>query len=393
MKPLFTSSRLDAIFRCSGAATLPHIEEVERNDSTALAGTREHAEVLGPALPENLYQWLSEAGEPVFEQPFLMDFSDVAQPQAEAVTQPARHKTADRYIEVLRATTGAGTPDAYAITVNEQRIKLRVGDLKTGAGQAAGLLPSPERSWQLLSYVLAVLAQHNWPASGAQITDCQVAFFTRDYEAEYSAQPDSDPQDRDHLWRITSASLDEQQLLQALESLNELTHRLTRNLPVWREGAWCSRCTAFRACPVQKSPVQRLGIALDAAETTLTEQDAAQVATALPAVRTLLEQAEKFLDRWCATRDLPLADAGTVLRREKRTRQVFTPEAPALLKKLLPGLAPMMLRESVSVGRIAEALGESAPGPLTAELLAHLKRSGVMEEMSSFFLRNKKSNE
>ena len=144
---------------------------------------------------------------------------------------------------------------------------------------------------------------------------------------------------------------------------------------------------------MQKSPVQRLGIALDAAETTLTEQDAAQVATALPAVRILLDQAEKFLDRWCATRDLPLADAGTVLRREKRTRQVFTPEAPALLKKLLPGLAPMMLRESVSVGRIAEALGESAPGPLTAELLAHLKRAGVMEETSSFYLRNKKTSE
>ena len=82
-----------------------------------------------------------------------------------------------------------------------------------------------------------------------------------------------------------------------------------------------------------------------------------------------------------------------MLRREKRTRQVFTPEAPALLKKLLPGLAPMMLRESVSVGRIAEALGESAPGPLTAELLAHLKRAGVMEETSSFYLRNKKTSE
>ncbi len=391
MKPLFTSSRLDAIFRCSGAATLPHIEEVERDEAAALAGTREHAEVLGPALPENLYQWLLAAGEPVFEQPFLMDFSDVAQPQAEVVMQSA--KTADRYVEVLRATTGAGTPDAYAITVNEQGIRLRVGDLKTGAGQAAGLLPSPERSWQLLSYVLAVLAKHHWPASGAQITDCQVAFFTRDYEAEYSAQPDSDPVDRDHLWRITFAPLDEQQLLQALESLNELTHRLTRNLPVWREGAWCSRCTAFRACPVQKSPVQRLGITLDSAETTLTEEDAAQVATALPAVRTLLDQAEKFLDRWCATRDLPLADTGTVLRREKRTRQVFTSDAPVLLKRLLPDLAPTMLRESVSVGRIAEALGESAPGPLTAELLAHLKRAGVLQETSSFFLRNKKSNE
>lgn len=392
MKPLYTSSRLDAIFRCSGAATLPHIEEVERDDAAALAGTREHAEVLGPALPENLYQWLLEAGEPVFEQPFLMDFSDVAQPQAEAVMQPTS-KTADRYVEVLRATTGAGTPDSYAITVNEQGIRLRVGDLKTGAGQAAGLLPSPERSWQLLSYTLAVLAKHHWPASGAQITECQVAFFTRDYEAEYSAQPDSDPQDRDHLWRITSAPLDEHQLLQALESLNELTHRLTRNLPVWREGAWCSRCTAFRACPVQKSPVQRLGITLDSAETTLTEEDAAQVATALPAVRTLLDQAEKFLDRWCATRDLPLADTGTVLRREKRTRQVFTSDAPILLKRLLPDLAPTMLRESVSVGRIAEALGESAPGPLTAELLAHLKRAGVLQETSSFFLRNKKSNE
>lgn len=94
-------------------ATLPHIEEVERDEATALAGTREHAEVLGPALPENLYQWLSEAGEPVFEQPFLMDFSDIAHPQAEAVMQPAKHKTADRYVEVLRATTGAGTPDAY----------------------------------------------------------------------------------------------------------------------------------------------------------------------------------------------------------------------------------------------------------------------------------------
>jgi len=392
MKPLFTSSRLDAIFRCSGAATLPHIEEVERDDAAALAGTREHAAVLGPALPENLYQWLLEAGKPVFEQSFLMDFSDVAQPQAEAVMQPTS-KTADRYVEVLRATTGAGTPDAYAITVNEQGIKLRVGDLKTGAGQAAGLLPSPERSWQLLSYALSILAKHHWPTSGAQITDCQVAFFTRDYEAEYSAQPDSDPVDRDHLWRITFAPLDEQQLLQALESLNELTHRLTRNLPVWREGAWCSRCTAFRACPVQKSPVQRLGIALDSAETTLTEEDAAQVATALPAVRTLLDQAEKFLDRWCATRDLPLVDTGTMLRREKRTRQVFTSEAPALLKRLLPDLAPTMLRESVSVGRIAEALGESVPGPLTTELLAHLKRAGVLQETSSFFLRNKKSNE
>ena len=388
MKPLYTSSRLDAIFRCSGAATLPHIEEVERDESLAIAGTREHSEVLGPNLPENLRAWLSEAGEPVFEQPFLMDFSDVEQPQAET----AQRSTTDRYVEVQRATTGAGTPDAYAISINEQGITLRVGDLKTGAGQAAGLLPTPERSWQLLSYTLAVLAKHNWPASGAQIADCQVAFFTRDYEAEYSAQPDSDPQDRDHLWRITSASLDEHQLLQALESLNELTHRLTRNLPVWREGAWCSRCTAFRACPVQKSPVQRLGVALENAETALSEQDAAQVAAALPAVRTLVEQAEKFLDRWCATRDLPLSGGG-LLRREKRTRQVFTPDAPVLLRKLLPALAPIMLRETVSVGRIAEALGESAPGPLTAELLAHLKRAGVLQEMSSFFLRNKKTDE
>lgn len=388
MKPLYTSSRLDAIFRCSGAATLPHIEEVERDESLAVAGTREHSEVLGPNLPENLRAWLSEAGEPVFEQPFLMDFSDVEQPQAET----AQRSTTDRYVEVQRATTGAGTPDAYAITINELGITLRVGDLKTGAGQAAGLLPTPERSWQLLSYTLAVLAKHNWPASGAQIADCQVAFFTRDYEAEYSAQPDSDPQDRDHLWRITSASLDEHQLLQALESLNELTHRLTRNLPVWREGAWCSRCTAFRACPVQKSPVQRLGVALENAETALSEQDAAQVAAALPAVRTLVEQAEKFLDRWCATRDLPLSGGG-LLRREKRTRQVFTPDAPVLLRKLLPALAPIMLRETVSVGRIAEALGESAPGPLTAELLAHLKRAGVLQEMSSFFLRNKKTDE
>jgi len=52
-----------------------------------------------------------------------------------------------------------------------------------------------------------------------------------------------------------------------------------------------------------------------------------------------------------------------------------------------------MLKESVSVGRIAEALGESAPGPLTAELLVHLKRAGVMEETSSFYLRNKKTSE
>ena len=152
------------------------------------------------------------SGEPVFEQPFLMDFSDVAQPQAEAVTQPTKHKTADRYVEVLRATTGAGTPDAYAITVNEHGIKLRVGDLKTGAGQAAGLRCHPRailaapfiRACCPSATQLAYVRRSNHRLPGG--------FFTRDYEAEYSAQPDSDPQDRDHLWRITSAPLDEQQL-------------------------------------------------------------------------------------------------------------------------------------------------------------------------------------
>lgn len=382
MLPLFTASRLDTIFRCPGAATLPYVEERERNPAFALAGTEEHARLLGENLPQNLRDWLraDTADAPIFEQSFTVDFA----------ADPPISRVSD-YSAVSSPTISGGTPDAYALTRTKEGLILRVPDLKTGVGHAGGSLPQPGDSWQLRYYALAVLLSHHWPASES-LVQCTVAWWIRDFEAECYAQPDVPPEEREHIWTIREAVLPESLLLESIDRLRELTTQLSQHpASIWREGSWCESCSAFRACPVQRSPVERLGIALDTATTILTEEHAAAVASALPSVRALLEQSERFLERYVASQGPIRLQSGRLLSRERLVRKRITPLALPILSKEYPEAYPAMVRHSTNLTQIAHALGEQVPGSKTREVLRLLRTvPGAVEENSTFSLRERK---
>lgn len=386
--PLFTASRLDTIFRCPGAATLPHVEERERNISLAQAGTSEHASLLdSDRLPPNLSQWLNPDNDffvaPVFERSHTVDFS----------TDPPTVGISADYA-VFTPTTSGGTPDAFTVRSTPAGLVLRLPDLKTGVGHAQGTLPPPQDSWQLRYYALAVLLSQGWPASNT-LASCTVAWWIRDFEAERHSQPDLEPEEREHLWQVREAQLSEGILLESIDRLRELTFVLssTSIQPIWREGVWCENCSAFRACPVQRSPVDRLGIALGAAmetSTEVTEQHAAAVAEALPSMRALVEQSERFLDRFIASQGPIHIQSGVLLTRERIVRKHITDGALSILAEEYPDHHRLMVRESTSLSRIAQALGEAVPGKRTAEVLQLLKTRGAVEEIPSFRLRLRK---
>lgn len=359
--------------RCAGAATLPTVEEDERDQALADAGTAEHARKLRPGgLPVNLEDWITCIGglcAPVFEVRFFVDFSDPASARNISDDGCTAVLIGERY-GVPSPRVSAGTCDAFAYAVEDGAIYLRVADLKTGAGQAAGCLPPVRESWQLRYYTLAVLLWLGWPdqlrfGAGA------VAFWTRD------GSPEADE------WRIEEAELNETELLEWLEQLKELTVRLTtRPAALWAEGSWCARCPKFRACPVQQSPIRKLGISL---EGRTGPAEARQVADAIGPARRLIDQADTFLDRYVARYGpLPVAGGRVLYRTREQRRQVTDAALPLLRAELTPEQYRVAVRESTSLARIAEAAGTSAPA-----LLVRVQEAGAIEETVTFRLRER----
>lgn len=372
--PLFTASGLDAIMRCAGAATLPTVEEEERDQALADAGTAEHARKLRPGgLPANLEDWLTNSGglcAPMFEVRFFVDFSDPASARSISADGDTSVLIGERY-GVPSPRVSAGTCDAFAFAIADGAIYLRVADLKTGAGQAAGCLPPARESWQLRYYTLAVLLWLGWPEQ-LRLGAGAVSFWTRD------GSPEADE------WRIEEAELNETELLEWLAQLKELTVRLTtRPAALWAEGSWCARCPKFRACPVQQSPIRKLGIPLDANR--IGPAEARQVADAIGPARRLVEHAETVLDRYVARYGpLPVAGGRVLYRTREQRRQVTDAALPLLRAELTPEQYRVAVRESTSLARIAEAAGDKAPA-----LLARVQEAGAIEETVTFRLRER----
>ena len=391
-KPLFSASALDAIMRCPGAATLP-IVEICTDESLALsteakgAGTAEHAEVLSwESLPANLRHWLSDGwnGAPntdiIFEQRFAVSFDALLSTSVDMVNSRA-------------LGLSAGTPDAFAYWFDSQGLHVRVGDLKTGAGQGRGCLPHPSQSWQLRYYALAVLLWLGWSpfpvvssAVGHVLASIKVSFWTRDYVAEREVEPDLDPTDRAHLWRITEAPLDEQTLRESVTKLQELTKQLSyAPQNVWRVGDWCGGCRSLMACPVHKNAIERLGTATDGE---LDDAKVAEAYEALDVVRAQVAAAERSVEAYVTSKGLlPLRGDRTLTRVARKGRRV-SPLALPMLKEKFPAEYPAMVRESTSLARIAQAVGEAVPGPRTAMVLGELEGTpGALVKSEGYELR------
>ena len=391
-KPLFSASALDAIMRCPGAATLP-IVEICTDESLALsteakgAGTAEHAEVLTwESLPANLRQWLSDGWygalntDIIFEQRFAVSFDALLSAPVDKVNPRA-------------LGLSAGTPDAFAYWFDSQGLHVRVGDLKTGAGQGRGCLPHPSQSWQLRYYALAVLLWLEWSpfhvagsAVGHVLASVRVSFWTRDYVAEREAEPDLDPTDRAHLWRITEAPLDEQTLRDSVTKLQELTKQLSyAPQNVWRVGDWCGGCRSLTACPAHKNAIERLGTAT---EGELDDAKVAEAYEALDVVRAQVAAAERSVEAYITAKGaLPLRGDRTLTRIARKGRRV-SPLALPVLKDKFPVEYPAMVRESTSLVRIAQAVGEAVPGPRTAMVLGELEGTpGALVKSEGYELR------
>jgi hypothetical protein len=384
-RPVFTASQLDSVVRCPGASTLPQIDD--RGDSAAAdAGVAEHASLLRAGhLPANLLDWLCDGGSlgsPRFEQPHAVDFT---------VRSATR---CDDYTTLPASSWTCGTPDAFALHVDPRAltVRLRVGDLKTGAGQAAGGLAPPYESWQLRYYALAALLAAGWP-SALRLGECSVAWWTRDYQAEQDAEPDLHPTDREHRWLVTAAELSEATLTASLSQLAELTRSLLQRSDVWRPGVWCERCPGLAVCPMHTAPVERLGVALARAGDlpALSDSAIAEVREAFGPLRVLLARAERAVDAYAAQHGEVQLSGGVVLRREASVRRQITARGLDWLREKRPALYRQAVREHTSVRDIAEALGESAPGPRTEGLLAELREiPGALEEQARFSLRDRK---
>jgi len=395
-RPLFTGSGADAVVRCPGAATLPRVEERPRDEAAACAGVTEHAEVLrSGGLPENLDAWLRgvfpDSTEPGhrgvhFEISFKVSFK--GEPKV----------VSGAYGTVFAPHVTGGTPDVFAFWVSfydetgakreRPLVHLRLGDLKTGAGQAAGILPPPEDSWQLRYYAIAVLLWLSWPAS-TDLGSCEVAWFTRDYDAELAAEPELPPSQRAHCWRITPVSLTEDLLLESVKTLQELTERLTsRPVEQWNVGPHCASCRGFSACPAQRNPIERLGVEL---ETGISAANIGRVRAAIEAARRLVEQGDRVVDLYVQRHGEVETRPGYVLRRERRQTREVTRLALPVLREAYPQKYAAMVRETASVGRIAEALGETKPGVLTEAVLDKLRAiPGALVESHSFTLRERR---
>ncbi len=389
-KPLFSASALDAIMRCPGAATLP-IVEICTDESLALstqakgAGTAEHAEVLAwESLPANLRHWLSDGRngasntDIIFEQRFAVSFDALLSAPVDKVNPRA-------------LGLSAGTPDAFAYWFDSQGLHLRVGDLKTGAGQGRGCLPHPSQSWQLRYYALAAMLWLGWspiPTGevGHVLASVKVSFWTRDYVAEREAEPDLDPADRAHLWRITEADLDEQTLRESVIKLQELTKQLSyAPQNVWRVGDWCGGCRSLMACPAHKNAIERLGTAT---EGELDDAKVAEAYEALDVVRAQVAAAERSVDAYVTAKGtLPLRGDKILTRIARKGRRV-SPLALPVLKDKFPVEYPAMVRESTSLARIAQAVGEAVPGPRTAMVLGELEDTpGALVKSEGYELR------
>lgn len=395
-RPLFTGSGLDAVVRCLGSATLPRVEERLRDEAAALAGVAEHGEVLRPGgLSENLDDWLravfAASPEPGhrgihFETSFKVSFK--GDPKV----------VSGAYGTVYAPHVTGGTPDVFAFWVSfydeagekraRPRVSLRLGDLKTGAGQAAGTLPPPEESWQLRYYALAVLLWLSWPAS-TDLDTCEVAWFTRDYDAELAAEPELPPAQRQHRWRITPVSLSEDLLLESVKTLQELTDRLTsRPVEQWNVGPHCVSCRGFSACPAQRNPIERLGVELGAG---ITAANIGRARAAIEAARRLVDQGDRVVDLFVQRHGEVETRPGYSLRRERRQTREVTQVALPVLRAAYPEKYAAMVRETASVGRIAEALGEAKPGVLTEAVLDKLRAvPGALAESHSFTLRERR---
>ena len=391
-KPLFSASALDAIMRCPGAATLP-IVEICTDESLALsteakgAGTAEHASVLNiDSLSDNLKEWLlpdiKSTGYDVihFEQRFAVSFDALLSAPVDKVNPHA-------------LGLSAGTPDAFAYWFDSQGLHVRIGDLKTGAGQGRGCLPHPSQSWQLRYYALAVLLWLGWspfPVAGSEVghvlASVKVSFWTRDYVAEREAEPDLDPADRAHLWRITEADLDEQTLRESVTKLQELTKQLSyAPQNVWRVGDWCGGCRSLMACPAHKNAIERLGTATDGE---LDDAKVAEAYEALDVVRAQVAAAERSVEAYVTSKGLlPLRGDRTLTRVVRKGRRV-SPLALPMLKEKFPAEYPAMVRESTSLARIAQAVGEAVPGPRTAMVLGELEGTpGALVKSEGYELR------
>jgi len=393
-KPLFSASALDAIIRCPSAATLP-IVEICTDESLALstqakgAGTTEHASVLNiDSLSDNLKEWLlpdiKSTGYDVihFEERFAISFDALLSAPVDKVNPRA-------------LGLSAGTPDAFAYWFDSHGLHVRVGDLKTGAGQGRGCLPHPSQSWQLRYYALAVLLWLGWSPSlpdattekvGQVLASVKVSFWTRDYVAEREAEPDLDPADRAHLWRITEADLDEQTLRESVIKLQELTKQLSyAPQNVWRVGDWCGGCRSLMACPAHKNAIERLGTATDGE---LDDAKVAEAYEALDVVRAQVAAAERSVEAYVTSKGLlPLRGDRTLTRVARKGRRV-SPLALPMLKEKFPAEYPAMVRESTSLARIAQAVGEAVPGPRTAMVLGELEGTpGALVKSEGYELR------
>ena len=227
-----TSSGVDRFLHCPASALLTWT--VRKTSQAALQGTFEHeARLQYGKLPAPVLAWFG--GQPRYEIALACDLAA----DLKAAADSARflgENIGRNYPRFPGERWMCGSADVLLSTEDT----LSIGDLKTGRAQAAGSLPAPRESGQLLSlaYMAGLVRQRNGrlppPAR------VRLMFWT-------TAEERDDIVDDEVTWDY---------IVSWAERLRQKAGDATvRRL---NPGAYCGHCSSFDSCPAQGGAIARL---------------------------------------------------------------------------------------------------------------------------------------
>lgn len=227
-----TASGIDRFLACPASALLTWT--MRKTSQAALQGTLEHeARLQDGKLPPRVLAWFG--GQPRYEVALAADLA-VDHTQASLTARFLGENIGRNYPRFPGDRWLAGASDTLLSTEDT----LSIGDLKTGRGQAAGSLPRPRDSGQLLG--LAYMAGLVRMRKGALPPPRRIRlmfWLTADHEEDII--------DDEVTWDyIVSWS--------SRLCVKAMTATATRLSP----GAYCGHCSSFDSCPAQGGALRRL---------------------------------------------------------------------------------------------------------------------------------------
>ena len=231
-----TSSGVDRFLHCPASALLTWT--VRKTSQAALQGTEKHEELLQYGkLPATILAWFG--GQPRYEIALACDLAagnNAASRQAADSARFLGENIGRNYPRFPGERWMCGSADVLLSTEDT----LSIGDLKTGRAQAAGSLPAPRESGQLLSlaYMAGLVRQRNGRLPPpARI---RLMFWT-------TAEERDDIVDDEVTWDY---------IVSWAERLRQKAGEATvRRL---NPGAYCGHCSSFDSCPAQGGAIARL---------------------------------------------------------------------------------------------------------------------------------------